>query len=82
MKNIEKIVKIMKNGSPAMQWYQQKNSNNTTIKEAIRFLQLAEKNSKEISLNYDFQEVSRDFQGVSSNFKGFENNSSGFHGES
>ena len=27
-----------------LQWYQQKNSNNTTIKEAIRFIQLAEKN--------------------------------------
>ena len=25
-----------------LQWYQQKNSNNTKIKEAIRFLQLAE----------------------------------------
>ena len=53
-----------------MQWYQQKNSYNTTIKEAIRFLQLAV--SKEISLNYDFQ-------GVSS--KGFENKSRGFQGE-
>ena len=39
-----------------LQWYQQKNSNNTTSKEAIR----------------DFQGVTRDFQGVSSNFTGFE----------
>ena len=45
-------------------------SNNTTIKEEIRFLLLLKKESNEISLNYDFQEVS-------SNFKGFENNSRG-----
>ena len=44
-----------------LQWYQRKNSNNTIIKEAIRFLQLAEKSEHRNLLNYDFQWVSRGF---------------------
>ena len=42
MKKIEKIIK----------WYQQNNSNNTTIKEAIRFPQLAEKSEQRNLLKF------------------------------
>ena len=63
LKSYEKLWKM---GVP--QWYQRKNSNNTTIKEAIRFLQVAKKNEQRNFVKLWFP---KGFHGVFKDFQGF-----------